>query len=304
MTRQIAIFLSIAALFFYHWAIGPSVFYPLRVFLALLFSWYAVLTAYVFGIIWVLVVRDESRFKNQLMLTIANFFFSMLLLFTEFALSSIITRWVYAQMDAQGIVTSASAQVLYFVTYACLFAIPMFWFYRKPDETSPKGGIPKWVIIVIIAVAILYALFYVGGMLIGNAFKAKTGLQNMQMSPDGKSFAIQGKDGEMVQVGENVKLPPGFPSSMPIYPGAKIQSAINAKDGFSVSYLVENTQHAVVQAWYIDELAKKGWENEMEKMGQGSGTFPVKNGDYAGIVLVMGKDNITSVTINIGKDTE
>jgi hypothetical protein len=174
---------------------------------------------------------------------------------------------------------------------------------KTPSSTSstPKStGIPKWVIIVIVVVAVLYALFYIGGMIIGNAVKTKMGLQNVQMSEDGKSFAIQGKNGEMMQVGENAQLPADFPKNMPIYPGAKIQTSVGSKDGMSVTFLVENTGVEKVRAWYTEELAKTGWENRLEKID--GGPFSVINDTHHAVILVLGEDNKVSITINASKN--
>ena len=171
------------------------------------------------------------------------------------------------------------------------------------SKSTPKsGGIPKWMIVVIIAVVVLYALFYIGGMIVGNMVKAKMGITGMKMDNDGKSFAIQGKNGAMMQVGENVQLPAGFPKDMPIYPGAKLQSAIDTKEGYSITYIVENVTAEQMQAWYKSELAKSGWTNEMDKMG--GGFFPVKKAPYAGVIAVVAEKGVGHVTINVGTEKQ
>jgi hypothetical protein len=169
---------------------------------------------------------------------------------------------------------------------------------KSPVDENPKGGgIPKWVIVVIIIVAVLYALFYVGGMMIGNAMKNRMGLAGVQMNNDGKSFSIHGKNGESMQVGENVTLPANFPQSMPMYPGGKLQSAVDAKEAQSITYFVKGADMKTVAYWYRKELPKNGWTNELDKMD--GGFIPVKNGYLSGVIAIVTKDDTTSVTINI-----
>lgn len=154
------------------------------------------------------------------------------------------------------------------------------------------------MIVVVIVVAVLYGAFYVGGMLIGNAIKNKMGLKNMQVNNDGKSFQFEGKNGEQVQVGENLKLPAGFPATMPMYPGAKIQSAIDMKEGMAVTYTVDNVTAEQLQDFYKTELPKNGWTNDVDKVG--GGIFAVKNAQFNGMIIALAEKGKGHVQINIG----
>ncbi|PIW36932.1 MAG: hypothetical protein COW24_03165 [Candidatus Kerfeldbacteria bacterium CG15_BIG_FIL_POST_REV_8_21_14_020_45_12] len=83
--------------------------------------------------------------------------------------------------------------------------------------------------------------------------------QDGNVDVDDKSISITTGEGEFA-IGENVALPSGFPSEIPIYNGSKISTASASSETkeYSASLNTEDTYEDVV-SFYKDALNSNGW---------------------------------------------
>ncbi len=80
---------------------------------------------------------------------------------------------------------------------------------------------------------------------------------------DNATFTMGGADGSKVQVGENLKMPDGFPGDIAVYPGMKISTASSSQQGFLVHAQTGDSLDKVA-SFYTEKMASDGWEKESE----------------------------------------
>ncbi len=80
---------------------------------------------------------------------------------------------------------------------------------------------------------------------------------------DNATVTLGGADGSKVQVGEDLKMPEGFPGDIAVYPGIKISTASSSPQGFLVHAQTGDSTDKVA-SFYIDHMASAGWEKESE----------------------------------------
>ena len=79
---------------------------------------------------------------------------------------------------------------------------------------------------------------------------------------EGVNITVKGEDGESVQISANesgVSLPDGFPSDVPIYPGATITLTSETPQGMNVVLRTKDPAEKVRQ-FYQEKLKAEGWE--------------------------------------------
>lgn len=88
---------------------------------------------------------------------------------------------------------------------------------------------------------------------------ATGGEADVDMSKDSINITSKTDEGEVkMQVGGNVALPDAFPEDVFVYPGAKIESAIQMPEGFSVSMLSGDKKDRITES-YQKQMSKNGW---------------------------------------------
>lgn len=182
---------------------------------------------------------------------------------------------------------------------------------KKVETVSPSKSkpLPLGIKIAIGCVGILVII----GILIGVAGQlifSKIGLNFMKkgieqktgitMDTAGKSMTIKdSKTGAEVNIGGEGKIPTGFPTDFPLYPGAKIEgniSGVESQAGKGFWLMLSSTDDAAkVTAYYETNLPKNGWTVGSTMNIGPSSTWEVTKGDIGGTVIV-GADEKTSGT--------
>ena len=91
------------------------------------------------------------------------------------------------------------------------------------------------------------------------AIEAQTGAE--VSVGEGGGYKIKG-DGYTQTVGSQAELPPGFPTDMPIYPGARLAFGQAAVGIFTLGW-VSDDEPAKVKAFYVQNLSIQGWQIEI-----------------------------------------
>jgi hypothetical protein len=102
------------------------------------------------------------------------------------------------------------------------------------------------------------------------------------------------RDGTKVQVGENLKVPDGFPDDIAVYPDLKIISSSAVPQGFMINGQTGDDVEKVA-AFYTDKLTSGGWAKDGEFSQEG--TMRVlsfkKDNRTASVTVVKGDDGTT-----------
>jgi hypothetical protein len=153
-----------------------------------------------------------------------------------------------------------------------------------------------WVALIALAI-IMLGIFGVA---------ANRAAKNAGVSVNTKTGTItETKDGNTTQVGESVKLPDGFPSSLPIYPGANLYAA--SKTNSTDYYVAATTADSFdkVASFYKSQLESNGWtidsSTDSSDTNGAKGTFIKASTStlYASVSIQSGSDNKTTITITV-----
>jgi hypothetical protein len=153
-----------------------------------------------------------------------------------------------------------------------------------------------WVALIVLAV-IMLAIF---------GFAAERVANNAGVKVDTKNEKVTVKDGNgSTQVGDNVSLPSGFPSSMPIYPGANIYTA--SKNNGTDYYVAATTSDSFdkVNSYYKAQLVSNGWtiesSSDISESDGGKGTYiKASTSELIGTISIQtGSDSKTVITITV-----
>ncbi|MCL4378058.1 MAG: hypothetical protein M1475_05855 [Actinobacteria bacterium] len=157
-------------------------------------------------------------------------------------------------------------------------------------------------IIVILGVAII--LSFAGCAKIGTKIAEKA-IENaaggdVDLNLDKGGATIKDEKGGQTQIGENVKLPDGWPSDTPVYPDVKLSMSTKTKNGDTgkneFSIIGEITKGSIkdVYNWYKDKYGS-GWEAVTDQYTESN------DGDIAYLNL---KSNKYEVGVMLGKSGE
>ena len=156
-------------------------------------------------------------------------------------------------------------------------------------------------IIGISTIAILVLLSFSGCANIGAkiAEKAieKAAGGNVDLNLDKGGVTVKDENGGQTQIGENAKLPDGWPSDLSVYPDVKLSMSTKTKNGDTnkneFSILGEVTKGSIkdVYNWYKDKYGS-GWETTTDQYTESS------DGDVAYLNF---KSDKYDVGIMIGK---
>lgn len=158
----------------------------------------------------------------------------------------------------------------------------------KTAETKKKDNTLKIVFIVLGVFVGLSILSVVGLMIFfGSIFGWKD--KNVTVNSDGEkgSVTIKSNDGQSAtSYGENVQIPDGFPSDVPIYDPATLVSSSKLSEGqYSVSARTASTVSDVT-SFYKNDMKEQGWNSQIES-SYGDGTIlSFKKGNRTASVTV------------------
>lgn len=137
-------------------------------------------------------------------------------------------------------------------------------------------------------------------LVVGPACGASTSSSTSNPSPQSSTAPVGG-----VKLDPQVAVPSGFPSDMPIYPGARLTSAGNFTSNGTTSWsMVWQTLDSVdkVQAFYTAKLAQGDWAISFSgsQNGSYSAIFNRKSNSNVGGILAVGVNiGITEVTLEL-----
>lgn len=122
---------------------------------------------------------------------------------------------------------------------------------------------------------------------------------DMDIDRDGDTatYTMSGADGTKVQVGENLKVPDGFPDDVAVYPDLKIVSASSMPQGFMVQGQTGDGVEKVA-GFYMDKMASDGWAKEAEfSQGDAMRTISFKKEARTATVNVIKGDDGTTLQL-------
>lgn len=135
----------------------------------------------------------------------------------------------------------------------------------------------------------------------------KTGVDVSQVE-NGKMTITDSKTGSKVDIGSG-KMPDNFPKDFPVYPGAKVGSAMTgAASGKSNGFwLTMTTGDSVdqVTSFYKGEFAKNGWTVDSTFSSAGTNTESVSKSGWSGSLAVSSDSGSkeTQIVIILGQDS-
>lgn len=132
-----------------------------------------------------------------------------------------------------------------------------------------------------------------------NAIEKESGGQaKVDISND--SYKVETKDGN-VEIGQNVKLPEGFPGDVYVIDG-NIISAFSepTKENYTVSIQVDKSLSEMMEI-YQEKLKDDGWQITGNMAFGDSSTVIAEKGDRTATVMAGKSDDKTSITISTGK---
>lgn len=161
----------------------------------------------------------------------------------------------------------------------------------KKNKEGGKG-LAIGSIVVSSILIIGYVLIWV--FVLGSLAMFNQAAQNAGVNVNTKTGTVTTKDANgnttTTQTGSNVSLPSGFPSSMPIYPGAKLVSALKQNQSDYYVSATSTDKSEKVAEYYKSELVKNGWTiDSTSENSDTSGTatfFNVSSNQYTGSVSV------------------
>lgn len=135
--------------------------------------------------------------------------------------------------------------------------------------------------------------------LLQTAIEQKTGVKtNLQDAEKGKMTFTDTKTGTKVDIGSG-KLPDNFPKDFPLYPGAKVVSAMSGNESGKSNefWLTMSTGDSVdkVAAFYKTKLASGKWTISTTYTAGGTITQGVEKGQWSGS-LSISEDTSTKET--------
>lgn len=168
-------------------------------------------------------------------------------------------------------------------------------------KTEKKGtnpivfvGIGCLVIIVLLGLASSFVMHFfakrVGIGLLQSAIESKTGVKtNLQDVANGKMSFTDNKTGAKIDIGSGT-IPDSFPKDFPIYPGAKVVSAMSGAQqgksgGFWVTVSTGDTMDKVT-TYYKGAFASNGWTEGANFSAGGVTTESVTKGNWSGSLSV------------------
>jgi len=184
---------------------------------------------------------------------------------------------------------------------------------KKEEKEEPKKKSNKLLIILlsVLAVLVLVGLAAwvlwrsLGGKISSkflSLFLSKTAGENVKVENDGKKISFDGKGGQFSYSAEG-KLPDGFPSDFPIYPGAKLTSSwtTTGEDSKGISVVWETTDSVTqVKLFYKDKLTAGGWKIDNELAQETMQTISFEKDKTSGFVGLAESNGKLTISVTLG----
>jgi hypothetical protein len=180
-------------------------------------------------------------------------------------------------------------------------------------RTSPLVfvGIGCLVLIVLISIGSVVVGKFFAKKIVQGVIENRTGIKtNLQDVENGKMTFTDTKTGAKVDIGSG-KIPDTFPQDFPLYPGAKVTSAVSgAQSGQNNGFwLTLSSTDSVdkVDAFYTSQFAANGWTVDSTFTANGTATETVSKSGWSGslaissdsstketqIVIILGQQEVT-----------
>lgn len=174
------------------------------------------------------------------------------------------------------------------------------------ERSAKSSKLPLILVVVAIVLVGAYLLGRVitrkaGDFLSGKVLSGVTG-GNVKVGNDGGKVTFENSEGK-VSFEEGGKLPEGFPSDFPVYPGAKVASSFTTntegKDGMSVVWETGDSAEKV-SAFYKTSLVSNGWKVTATFEQDGALTSTFEKEDWGGFMGVTSAEGKTTISATIG----
>ena len=126
--------------------------------------------------------------------------------------------------------------------------------------------------------------------------------EQVEYDSKGKNVTVKTADGSVVVSGEGVKLPEDFPKDVPVYPGAKIVSAVSAgrtdTSGHMATFQSSDAPEKVA-AFYKSKFST--WQVKMEMSSGGGKVLLLQSADGKRSITVVANpaNGETTVTLTV-----
>ncbi len=180
----------------------------------------------------------------------------------------------------------------------------------EKKKTSP-------LVYIGIGCVILIILISLGSAIVGKFFakkaaegfiESKTGIKtNIKDLEEGKMTFTDKETGTKVDIGGG-KVPDNFPKDFPLYPGAKVSSALSGSEAGNNNgfWLTMETGDALdkVVSFYKSQLETSGWTTTGTYASGDTTNYAVEKGTWSGSVAATraSDDKETSIVIILGEE--
>lgn len=186
----------------------------------------------------------------------------------------------------------------------------------EKKKTSPLVFVGIGCLVLIVVVGLIVSLIMrffakrVGLGALQGVIENRTGVKtNLQDLEKGQMTFTDPKTGAKVDVGSG-KVPENFPKDFPLYPGAKVTSALSgAQAGKSNGFwLTQSTGDSLdaVTAFYKSKLTSSGWTVDQTFTTGDTMTETVTKGTWTGSLSMTraSSDKETQIVIVLGTDSK
>ena len=157
-----------------------------------------------------------------------------------------------AAEKTNGVAIAAIILTFFFPLIGLILGIVALSSIKKSGE---KGkGLAK-AAIIISTILIVFGIALVGFV----TYSIQKAAKDAGLNVNNGSITATNKNGESVSVGNDVKLPSGFPSDVPIYEPSEVKAAVTTKKDTYAVTLVSSDASTKVNEYYNQQLPKDGW---------------------------------------------
>jgi hypothetical protein len=159
---------------------------------------------------------------------------------------------------------------------------------KKKNEGGKGLAIASIIISIVIMLMQVIAVMAIAG----GIFAAKNELnrQGVNINANNGTIDVKGEDGDSASIG-NAKVPSGFPSDVPIYPGSKVSGSFKSGDNKYTVILTTTDSKNKVDSYYKSQLSANGWISDDST---GSADF----GSFSGTTLSKGSQQLLVTTVD------
>ncbi|HSW47457.1 MAG TPA: hypothetical protein VLG67_00075 [Candidatus Saccharimonadales bacterium] len=171
----------------------------------------------------------------------------------------------------------------------------------KPSTPAAKKSSPwvKVIIALVVVFAIGFIVMFAGAMFVGYKVAHNLKQNGVQYNATDKSFTFKDKNGNTAMVGAGATLPKDFPKDFPIYPGAKVISAITVTNAESITFDLNGKDATEVAKWYDQKLTRAGWTADPHEAG--SQLMHVTKGSTDTLLLILSDKGKTLLKVTLSK---